>query len=160
VSNDPRERVLVLIGAGAQTDSWAPVVRALRRAGALVETPEEANGVLAQIVQARRYNALANAYLVKRNGRPHEPSARSLTESADTYARICSEIRAELELAEGEPDGIKLRPELTTVLDSIVASRALICLMTTNWDLTLMRGLRTMAGRRRGCRHASAWRAA
>lgn len=132
-------RVVLLVGAGSQLNSWEPVRRALCRVGSLdIESPDEANGILTGIVQARRYFALANAYLRDRNGAEHQPSAIGLAESEKAYSRACDAIRDELRIAEQGVDGIRLRPEFNDVWNVVVGAGAQTCVMTANWDLTLL----------------------
>jgi hypothetical protein len=137
----PARNVLLLIGSGAEVNSWEPVTRALRRVGGLdIESPDEANGYLAHVVQARRYFSMSNAYLEKRNSDEHPPSTSGLAESNDAYARVCDAIRDELRIAEapGHANGIKLRPEFSDVWNVVANQASRICVMTTNWDLTIL----------------------
>lgn len=131
--------VVLLVGSGAQLNAWEPVKRALRRVGSLdIESPDEANAILAHIVQTRRYFALATSYLRGRNdAAEHQPLANGLKESDIAYARVSGAIRHELGIAEEASDGIRLRPEFNDVWNTVVGVGDRICMMTTNWDRAL-----------------------
>jgi hypothetical protein len=136
------ESVAFLIGTGAQVNSWEPVLRALRRvAWSHVESAEEANGILAHVVQVRRWFAHAVALLREQGKADHQPSATGLQEANATYARICEAIRHELALSENpaDADGIRLQPQFNDVWKVLIGDAQRVCILTPNWDRVLSR---------------------
>jgi hypothetical protein len=129
--------VTVLIGAGAEVNAWQPIVRALNRFGGFdIESSCEANDILTQVVHNRRYFALANEYARRRNFSADAPSAKGLSECEASYAKICDAIRNELQAEPSREAAIQLRPEFSAVWNRVVKG-ASVCVMTTNWDLSI-----------------------
>src|SRR5262245_48978865 len=113
-----RPEVVYLIGTGAVTGSWDPVIRATQVAYANVRTRDQANTVLANLVlELRTWNQIAD--LAGRNDSEVAPADLALlAKLRDNYNRkrllVCQSIANEIQHAQ-ERGEIRVQNEFDAV---------------------------------------------
>ena len=128
----PPADVMVLVGSGAVENAWSPIYRALREFGCDAQSPDEANSILANLVQNRRYFCQAQAYLRNRDHKEIVAPKPAVEELDRKYPEICAAIRRQIELSHNNQE-LHLRPEFRDVWNAVVSYATRLCVMTTNW---------------------------
>jgi hypothetical protein len=140
---------LFLLGAGAQENSWAPVIKAIKGLQfaeigdpAKVTDSESATSFFATFVNYRRHLHLvardrAVAAALQEKARDMEPKLAAAHRELKT--RIATELRRAVEAGT-----IKLRPRFLSMLKEY-RRKGSVAFLTTNWDPVLEKKLRELS---------------
>lgn len=126
-----------LIGSGAVSGAWEPVLTALRAGGSLVADPDAANCLMARVAYVARW--ACSPSFRRCGGTDGERGALM-----DVLRNHRTRIAAELRNAEGL-GRFAVRSEFRSVIDKFVLNHEdAYAFITTNWDGTVGRALRGM----------------
>ena len=127
------ELTVLVVGAGAVENAWAPVLRALRHYHDFPLTDDGANSFLARLVYLLRWHATF----------PDPEAKRRLVGFEEYYRDVCQRIREEVRTAQQQGE-LRVRPEFGAVIDRLLVKRtSRFAVINTNWDTTVEDALST-----------------
>ncbi|MEN0081115.1 hypothetical protein [Flavobacterium lindanitolerans] len=123
-----KNRVALLIGAGAVENAWTPVIKAIKEFMHIETTPDGANFIFANFIYMLRI------YAAMGDGEPRAPIMLDISKR-NTYF-LKEAVAEHLRIAQ-ENNEIKARPALKRILEKFVISDDNdFGFATTNWDKT------------------------
>jgi hypothetical protein len=121
---------VLLVGAGAVANAWAPVLRALHWCHDFPLTDDGANSFLARLVYLLRWHVTY----------PSDDAKAQLHGFQELYREVCGRICSELRLAQRQGE-LTARPQFAGVVKRFLRRTSRFAIINTNWDTVVEEAL-------------------